>query len=120
MKTILLLAFAAASLFAADATGKWIGTLTPVGEGGGSGGPALLILKQDGTKLTGTAGPDASEQHDIQNGKAENGNLTFDLPAGPGVMKFALKQTGEEIKGDITAEREGQKRSATLVVKRDK
>ena len=120
MKTILLLTLAAASLFAADATGKWTGTLTPVGDSGGNAGPALLVLKQVGTKLTGTAGPDASEQHEIQNGKAEDGNLSFDLAAGPGVMKFVLKQDGEAIKGDISAEGGGQKRAAKLDLKREK
>jgi hypothetical protein len=53
-------------------------------------------------------------------GKAENGNLTFDLPAGGGVMKFVLKQAGEEIKGNISAERDGEKKTATLAVKREK
>ena len=120
MKTILLLTLAAASVFAADATGKWTGTLTPVSDGGGSGGPALLVLKQDGTKLTGTAGPDANQQNAIQDGKAENGNLTFDLPFGGGMMKFVLKQQGEELTGDVSAEREGQKMSAKLALKREK
>lgn len=120
MKTILLLTLAAASVFAADATGKWTGTLTPVGDGAGGGGPALLMLKQDGTKLTGTAGPDANQQREIQDGKAENGNLSFDLPFGGGMMKFVLKQEGEEIKGDIAAERNGEKMNAKLALKREK
>ena len=120
MKTILLLTLAAASLFAADATGKWTGTLTLAGEAGGKVDNALLVLKQDGTKLTGTAGPDANQQNAIQDGKAENGNLTFDLPFGGGVMKFVLKQQGEDMSGDITAEREGQKMSAKVVLKREK
>ena len=121
MKTILLLTLAAASVFAADATGKWTGTLTPVGDGnGGRSDGALLILKQEGTKLTGTAGPDANQQNPIQDGKAENGTLTFDLPFGGGMMKFVLKQQGEEISGDISAERDGQKMNAKLALKREK
>ena len=118
MKHILLLTFAAAGLMAADATGTWTGTLTK--SDGSDPGPALLVLKQEGVKLTGTAGPDANEQHAIENGKAENGTLTFEVPRENGVMKFTLKQEGDEIKGDITRERDGEKQTAPLALKRDK
>jgi hypothetical protein len=101
---------------AADATGTWTGTLTPSGDDNPR--PAHLVLKQDGNKLTGTAGPDANEQHAIENGKAEDGVLTFDVPTGGAVMKFRLKQDGDEIKGDITRERDGQTETARLAVKR--
>lgn len=117
MKHILLIAFAAGGLFAADATGTWKGTLTPAS---GQGGPAHLVLKQDGDKLTGTGGPGANEQHAIQNGKAEGGKLTFDLPSPNVVMKFTLVQEGDQIKGDITRERDGQTQTAKLDVKREK
>ena len=122
MKHILLLAFASVSLLAADATGKWTGTLTLASPSGGeSPGPALLILQQTGSKLTGTAGPDADSQLPIQNGTTENGTLTFELaPNGGPVMKFVLKQLGDEIKGDVEGERAGQKQTAKLAVKRDK
>jgi hypothetical protein len=122
MKHILLLTFAAVSLLAADATGKWTGTLTMAPPGGGADEqrPAFLVLKQDGVKLTGTAGPDANEQHEIANGKAENGSITFDVSTENSVMKFTLKHEGDEIKGEITRERDGQKQTAKLAVKRDK
>jgi hypothetical protein len=117
MKHILLLTFAAASLIAADATGRWTGTLIPPG---GGEHPALLVLKQDGVKLTGTAGPDASEQIPIENGKAENGSLTFQISKDSTIMKFTLKHEGDEITGDITREREGETQTAKLSVKREK
>ncbi len=116
MRYLLLFALTAASVMAADATGTWTGTLTPNGDD--KGGPAHLVLKQDGNRLTGTAGPDASEQHQIENGKVEDGVLTFDVSAGSAVMKFRLKQEGDEIKGDITRERDGQTETAKLAVKR--
>jgi hypothetical protein len=118
MKYILLLTFAAANLFASDATGKWTGSFTTADSS--EQHPALLVLKQEGVKLTGTAGPDTGEQHPIENGKAENGNLTFDVPTENSVMKFALKQEGDEIKGELSRERDGQKQTANLAVKRDK
>src|SRR5262245_22903956 len=50
-----------------DVTGVWTGTLTPTG--GGNPGPAHIDLKQKGTELTGTAGPNANRQSPIANGK---------------------------------------------------
>jgi hypothetical protein len=117
MKRLLFLLVSAFTLLAADATGKWTGTLTP--DGGGDG-PAYLVLKQEGTKLTGTAGPGEGEQTPIENGKVDGANITFELPAGGSVMKFVLKQEGEEIKRDISRERDGQKQTAKLAVKREK
>src|SRR5437016_2947099 len=97
MKLLLLFALSTLCLAAADATGKWTGSFTP---SGGNSGTALMVLKQDGEKLTGTVGPDASGQHDIQNGKAAGGTLTFDVPVGDGVLKFVLKQEGDQLTGD--------------------
>jgi hypothetical protein len=121
MKHFLFLMLIAMNLLAGDATGKWTGTLTaPSDDGGEKTSGALLILKQDGDKLTGTAGPDDSERHSIENGKAENGTITFEVPRENGIMKFNLKQDGEEMKGEITRTRDGQMQTAKLVVKREK
>ena len=115
MKYVLLLTLTAVSLLAADATGTWTGTLTVNGE---EPGPAHLVLKQEGTKLTGTAGPQVDQQHEIAAGKAEEGKITFELPHDGGTMKFVLRQEGDEIKGDVTAEHGGETRTAKLVVSR--
>lgn len=121
MKHILLIALAAATLMAADATGKWTGTLvvsTPEGEK--QDRTAHLILKQEGSVVTGTAGPNADEQHPIEKGRWEDGHLTFEIAGEDSVMKFSLKQDGDEIKGDVAREREGRKETATLAVKRER
>ena len=107
----------AATVLMADATGKWKGTLTPEGQ---NGGPALLVLKQDGTSLTGTAGPDETGQHAILNGKVEGGKITFELAVGQGNAKFTLLQDGEEIKGDVKLEGGGQTQAAKIELKRAK
>jgi hypothetical protein len=121
VKHLFLTLAAAACLMAADATGRWTGTMTTNSAADGpSERPAYLVLKQAGTELTGTAGPSSDHQMAIQNGKAVDGALTFEVPAGDGVMKFKLKQTGDEIQGDITRERDGQSDSAKLAVKREK
>jgi hypothetical protein len=121
MKQLFLALFAVAGLIAADATGKWSGTMTaPSQDGGDRTGPALLDLKQDGAKVTGSAGPDAGERHEIQNGKAEDGILTFEVVNDDRVMKFTLKQEGDAMKGEIARERDGQTQKAKLDLKREK
>ncbi len=120
MKHIFLLTLATVGLMASDATGTWTGTLTLTkAEGSQESHSAYLVLKQEGAKLSGTAGPDANEQHAIENGKAEDGNLTFEIKE-ESVMKFVLKQEGDEIKGDIKREHDGDAQIAKLNVKRDK
>jgi hypothetical protein len=119
MKQIFLMIFVAMNMLAADASGKWTGTMTvSTPDGVGKAMPALLVLKQDGDKLTGTAGPDENERHDIENGNANNGSITFQVPTGNAIMKFNLKHEGEEITGEITREREGQTQTAKLALKR--
>jgi len=116
VKHVFLMILAAACLMAADATGHWAGTMTT-----NSGDqPAHLVLKQEGAKLTGTAGPSMDHQLPIQNGKAVNGVLTFEVQGSNGLMKFNVKHTGDEIKGDITRGNGGDKDSAKLSVKRAK
>ena len=51
MKYALWIALAAVGAFAADVTGTWTGNIIPDGEGKDT---AHLVLKQDGTKVTGT------------------------------------------------------------------
>jgi hypothetical protein len=121
LKHIFLMLFAAIGLMAADATGKWTGTMTTRNDAGEEEtGPALLELKQDGTKLTGSAGPGTAERYTIENGKAEDGTITFEVQSGESLMKFALKWEGDEMKGGITRERQGQTQQAKLDLKREK
>jgi len=79
---------------------------------------APLELKQDGAKLTGSGGPNESERFPRREGKAEDGALIFEVQAGPATMRFALKQDGEEITGDVTRSRAGLTQTAKLAVRR--
>ncbi|HKD08197.1 MAG TPA: hypothetical protein VKB79_20015 [Bryobacteraceae bacterium] len=117
MKSILLLAVTALAMLGADATGTWTGTLTPTE---GDAGPAHLVLKQDGGNVTGTAGPNADEQHEIRNGKVKDGKISFELGGENGVMRFELTQEGDQIRGDVSREHEGQTQTAKLSVTRSK
>ena len=117
MKFILGLMLAATTLLAADATGTWTGTLT---RSDGEAGTAHIVLKQDGQKLTGTAGPNAGEQHDIQNGKADAGKITFEVPLERGSLTFVLTQEGDQMKGAVSQERDGEVQKGEITVTRSK
>ena len=106
----------------ADVTGVWSGTLTP---STGEQGPAHLELKQKGTELTGTAGPQPDRQVAIANGKVTTikgvTSVTFDTSQPNGlVMKFDLKVVDGRLKGNVTGEMNGGKREAVLDVGRKK
>src|SRR5436309_3320801 len=79
MKTLactLMLAPYAFTALAADATGKWAGSFTPEGQDASTG---MLILKQSGTEITGTGGPNAEQQYPVANGKIDGNKVTLDL-----------------------------------------
>jgi hypothetical protein len=121
MKTLactLLLALCAFTAFAADAAGKWSGSFTPEGQEASTG---MLILKQSGTEITGTGGPNAEQQYPLANGKIDGNKVTFDLqhPSGM-VLKMALVLDGDTLKGDATANADGQAMKAKLDLKREK
>ena len=111
---------------APDVTGTWTGTFTsttPTGEPDED--PAHLVLKQSGTELTGTAGPRADRQMPVANGKVTTvkdvTTVTFDVTEPNGAtIHFDLKLAGGRLKGNATAEMNGEKRNAVLDVGRAK
>ncbi len=98
----LLLAMAMAAV-AADVTGKWSGTFTATSADGGSReSGVVLILKQNGTALTGSAGPDESQQWELANGKIDGNKITGVVQGSDGASyKLELVEDGEHIKGDV-------------------
>lgn len=121
----LLIAASTLSAFQAkpvDLTGVWTGTfIRSTGEQSG----AHMDLKQQGTELTGTAGPGADRQAPIANGKVTTvkdvTSVTFDAPQPNGpVIKFDLKVVDGRLKGRATAEANGEKREAVVDVGRSK
>ena len=62
LSCILLLLALAMTAAAADVTGKWSGTLAMIGADGKPEAPnsAYMIVKQSGSTLTGSGGPDES------------------------------------------------------------
>ncbi len=95
---ILFLAFA---VMAADVSGKWAGTLKPEN---GDDSNGFLILKQNGSVITGSGGPDEGEQWPLQNGKIAGDKVTLEVKSPENVVyKCELTIAGDTMKGDVVA-----------------
>src|ERR1017187_9651859 len=81
---------------ASDVTGTWSGTLKITGPDGQTQDDTIhLILKQDGAKLTGTAGPSVGEQLPIEKGAVEGNKVTMEVPVPQGAFKFDIALDGD-------------------------
>jgi hypothetical protein len=95
-------------LNAADLSGQWTGTVEMRDAAGATRvASAFLDLEEDGGQVTGTAGPRASEQFEISNGRLEGDKLTFDVQMSQGVIHFRLIFDGKSIKGEARGEGSG-------------
>jgi hypothetical protein len=121
MKTLvcsLLFALCAITALAADVTGKWTGTFTP---DGGEPQPATIILKQSGTTLTGSGGPDESQQWPIEGGKVDGNRVTGSVKSPDGaVYTIDVTLDGDHLKGSISADMGGQTMKGKMDVARAK
>src|SRR5262245_37591511 len=86
------------TVFAAGAglTGIWTGSITPDGR---NAEPLRFSIVQDGSKLTGTGGPNETQQFPIQNGQVKDGKITLQVVAGDRTFSFDLVVKGDEISG---------------------
>jgi hypothetical protein len=103
--TIIMLA---ASMVAADLSGKWTGQVPARGEAVA----ATFVFKVEGDKLTGTmTGPQGDVA--LQEGKVSGDKISFSTPGGNAKILFTGTVAGDEIK--MTRTREGgQSREFTL------
>jgi hypothetical protein len=77
---ICLLLLTGLTLSAGELTGKWSGKFDITTEEGElKNDSAVMNLKLDGGKVSGTAGPNEDQQWAIRNGKLEAGKLTFEV-----------------------------------------
>jgi len=90
-RTIAIVTLLVASVMASDLTGNWSGIFKV--DGGDHTVPQLLILKQQGKTLTGSGGPNASEQYPIENGRIDGDEARFELTTGEWKFAYDLKQT---------------------------
>ncbi len=104
MKKILMCSFLAAAMALAaaaeDVTGKWSGSFTPEG---GQAGTAYAILKQSGTAVTGSAGPDESQQWPDLKGTIRGDKVSVEVKSTSDgtVYKCDLVLTGDHLKGVV-------------------
>jgi hypothetical protein len=103
-----LLALPAAA--AEDLTGKWSGGFTGIGPDGNPMTENVYVnLIHKGADLTGTAGPSADRQWNIENGKADGDKIAFDVHGGGDsqggpVLHFSLAYADGHLKGDVKAQ----------------
>ena len=106
MKKILVCSFLVAGMalvaMAADISGKWSGSIVPEG---GQPGTAYAILKQSGSAITGSAGPDENQQWQGLKGSIAGNKVTVEVksPDDGTVYKCDLMLDGDHLKGDVNA-----------------
>ena len=115
MKSILLslLLAAAWTLSGADLTGKWAGTVDMKQDGDAQTIPVVMIVKQEGNKLTGTAGPE-EDQHTIQKGVVDGDTVTLEVDGGEAIYYLELKVDGDQISGAVKQGTDGEKMKIAL------
>ena len=123
MKRFLIAMLAlAASAFGADVTGTWTGPAT-VKEGNETrNDTALLVLKQEGSAITGTIGPAGQQGHAISKGTVEGDNIRLEcVVEGENKLVLRLKRDGDKMTGELKAEGPSAPPiSGTLTVERKK
>jgi hypothetical protein len=119
---IALCALGLAARAETDVTGKWTGTLTISGpDGGGEPSSALLLLKQSGSEITGTVGPNDGEQFPVKKGTIAGSKITLEIePHENQSVTVELVVTGEKMTGELSMSRDGEKRTGKIEVARAK
>ena len=81
-----------------------------------------LKLKQDGKKLTGTISGRNNTETDIENGKVDGDDVSFQVTrefnGNKFVQKYSGKATADTIKGKVEFERNGETQSRDWEAKR--
>jgi hypothetical protein len=118
MKTTLLRAFLTLTLVvtaaAADLTGKWSGSFTSET---GDTGSAYIVVKQSGSRITGSGGPDANTQWPGLTGAIAGNKVSFQVTSADDgtVYKCSLAIEGDHLKGEVLfTPPQGQEMKATL------
>jgi hypothetical protein len=108
-----LLLLAAWTLSASDLTGKWSGTVDMKQDGDAQTIPVVMIVKQDGKTLTGTAGPE-EDQHAIQKGLVDGDTVTFEVDSGDSIFYLEMKLDGDQLSGAAKEGADGEKMKIAL------
>ncbi len=88
---------------AADLSGRWVGTFDTVRKAGAvEPDRALLLLKQNGKTLTGTAGPSEEHMGTVGDGEVNGDDVRFAVTLGNVTVKFALRMDGDHLRGEAS------------------
>jgi hypothetical protein len=101
---------------AGDLTGKWSGAFKV--DGADHDVPQLFIFKQDGNKLTGSGGPDQSEQYPIEDGSVDGDRVRFEITTGEWKFTYSLKVIDAKLAGDLELKSVDSRRTAKVNLSR--
>jgi hypothetical protein len=105
----------------ANVTGKWSGSFNASDPNGDSKeSTAIMVLKQTGSDITGTVGPNDDEQFEIRKGKIEGDKITLEVEQEGHTLTFNLVLAADRITGEARLSRDGQTRTAKIDVTRAK
>jgi hypothetical protein len=87
-----------------NVSGRWIGAFDTVrADGSVQRGDAVFVLKQDGSKVAGTAGQSETHQSPIASGEVDGQRVRFDVVVNPQMTaKFDLVVDGDHLHGSAT------------------
>ena len=118
-RTAAVVTLLVAGAMASDLTGKWSGTFKV--DGGDHTVPQLFILKQQGKTLSGSGGPNATEQYPIENGRIDGDEARFELTTGEWKFAYDLKQTAPgTLDGTLKLQSVNDSRNAKVSLTRSK
>jgi len=118
---VVVAALAGIAIADTNVTGKWSGSFNVMDENGGTKeSTAVLMLKQSGSEITGTVGPDEGEQHAITKGKIDGDKITLESADGDVSIKLDLALAGDRITGNVNAVGEGRNIKGKIDVMRAK
>jgi hypothetical protein len=123
MKTFFCILLGALALVAApdgNVSGKWTGSFNIVRSNGTKESTAILLLKQTGSEITGSVGPNEGEQHTITKGKIAGNKITLTAEDGGRTITFNLVLSADRITGDANMANDEEKVTAKLDVTRAK
>jgi len=100
----------------ANLSGKW--TVSLRADGVYADTPRLFTLDQNGSILTGTGGPNSSDQYPIIDGSAAGDSVRFELDDERQVYRYDLTVVGNELRGTLSIRRANETRRVTAWLKR--
>ncbi len=98
----------------ANLSGVWTGAF----RGSDQDIPQLLTLKQQGSKVTGTGGPDSTEQYPVLDGTVTDNVVKFEVDSGQRKFFYTLKGTDSRLRGSLTIKSANDTRTTSVRLER--